>query len=77
MCLSNNSPIAKRVSIPGRPFSLIERRDLAVDPVPVDLPSQLRQLVLEVNDLVARNRWPDFVVSCFFGRIDRLTPLVQ
>jgi hypothetical protein len=37
MCLCNNNPIMKRVSIPGRPFSLVERCDLVVDPVPIDL----------------------------------------
>jgi hypothetical protein len=30
----------------------VERRDLAVDPVPVDLSGELRQLVLELDDLV-------------------------
>jgi len=37
----------------GRPAGLaIERRDLLIQPVPVDLAGQLRQLVLEVDDLV-------------------------
>jgi hypothetical protein len=37
---------------PGPPLRAVERRDLAIDPVPVDRTSELRQLVFEVDDLV-------------------------
>ena len=37
---------------PGPALVAVERRDLAVDPVPVDLAGELRQLVLQVDDLV-------------------------
>ncbi|MGY3079689.1 hypothetical protein ACVWZZ_006097 [Bradyrhizobium sp. LM6.10] len=47
------------------PVLAIERRDLAVDPVPIDLAGELNQLVLHVDDLVqpgpeqiARSRRP-------------------
>src|SRR6185312_15169510 len=52
MCLSNNSPIMKRVAIPGPAVLAVERRDLAVDPVPIDLAGKQNQLVLHVDDLV-------------------------
>src|SRR4051794_3836588 len=41
-----------RVSIPGLAILAVERRDLAVDPVPIDLAGELNQLVLHVDDLV-------------------------
>jgi hypothetical protein len=50
--LSNNSPIANRVGIPGRALVAIERGDLVIDKVPVNLAGELRQFVLEVDDLV-------------------------
>jgi hypothetical protein len=37
---------------PGPPLVTVKRRDLAVDIAPVDLPGELRQFVLEVDDLV-------------------------
>ncbi|MGY4600465.1 hypothetical protein ACVWXL_008211 [Bradyrhizobium sp. GM22.5] len=37
---------------PGPAILAIERRDLAVDPVPIDLAGELNQLVLHVDDLV-------------------------
>jgi hypothetical protein len=30
----------------------VERRDLAIDPIPIDLIGELRQLVFEVDDLI-------------------------
>ena len=38
--------------MPGLPLVAVERRDLAVDPGPVDLAAKLHQLVLHVDDLV-------------------------
>ena len=38
--------------MPGPPLVAVERRDLAVDPRPVDLAAELHQLVLHVDDLV-------------------------
>src|SRR5579863_1431908 len=37
---------------PGAAVLAVERRDLAVDPVPIDLAGQQNQLVLHVDDLV-------------------------
>jgi hypothetical protein len=37
---------------PRPPLVAIERRDLAIDPVPVDLAGELNQLVLHADDLV-------------------------
>ena len=56
------------------PLLAVERCDLAVDKVPIDLAGELRQLVLEVDDLVkrssrARNRSFEPIVLCFFGCI--------
>jgi hypothetical protein len=52
-------------------LAAVERRDLVVDPCPVDLAAKLRQLVLHVDDLVEpgpeKIAFP--IVSCFFGRI--------
>ncbi len=49
----------------------VERRDLAVDPVPIDLAGEQYQLVLRLMiwSSRARNRSFDPVVWCFFGRI--------
>jgi hypothetical protein len=44
--------MTNRVSIPGPALVAIERRDLAIDPVPVDLGGELHQLVLHVDDLL-------------------------
>jgi hypothetical protein len=59
------------VSDPGPALVAVERGDLAVDKVPIDLAGELRRFVLEVDDLVQprSNRSPDLVVSGFFGRI--------
>src|SRR4051794_2381792 len=49
----------------------VERRDLAVDPVPIDLAGKQNQLVLQVDDLVQPR--PEQIVRSrrlgFFGRI--------
>jgi len=37
---------------PGPALVAIERRNLAVDPLPVDLAGELHQLVLQVDDLI-------------------------
>lgn len=37
---------------PGPALVAVERRNLAVDPLPVDLAGELHQLVLEVDDLI-------------------------
>jgi len=37
---------------PGPTLVAVERRDLPIDPIPIDLASELRQLVLHVDDLV-------------------------
>ena len=50
--LKQQKPDRKPPLDPGPALLAVERRDLAVDPVPVDLLRQLRQLVLEVDDLV-------------------------
>jgi hypothetical protein len=52
----------------GRPLVAVERGDLAVDKVPVDLAGELC-LRLMIWSSHARNRSPDLVVSGFFGRI--------
>ena len=52
MCLSNSSPIMKRVFDAGPAVLAVERGDLAVDLVPIDLAGQQNQLVLHVDDLV-------------------------
>jgi len=56
---------------PGPANVAIERRDLAIDPVPVDLAGELHQLVLHVDDLVEPGAeqitFP--VVFAFCGRI--------
>jgi hypothetical protein len=45
MCLSGSRD-------PGPPLLAVERGDLAVEPVPIDLAGELRQFVLEVDDLI-------------------------
>jgi hypothetical protein len=52
----------------------IERRDLAIDPVPVDLAGELYQLMalLMICSSRARNRSPSPVVCGFLGRIAAL-----
>ena len=37
---------------PGPALVAVERRDLAIDPLPVDLAGELYQLVLQVDDLI-------------------------
>ena len=37
---------------PGPALVAVERRDLAVDPSPVELACELRQLVLHIDDLI-------------------------
>ena len=37
---------------PGPALVAVERRDLAVDPIPIDLARKLHQLVLHVDDLL-------------------------
>jgi hypothetical protein len=44
---------------PGPALVVIERRDLAIDPVPVDLAGELHQLVLRVDDLLRAWRETD------------------
>jgi hypothetical protein len=52
MYLSSKIPIAKRVSIPGRPFSLYSGAISPSIQSPVDRAGELRQLVLHIDDLV-------------------------
>jgi hypothetical protein len=56
---------------PGPALLAVERCDLAVDPIPVDRSCELCQPCLRsmIWSSRARNRSPDFVVACFFGRI--------
>jgi hypothetical protein len=69
--LSSNSPIANRVWDPGPALVAVERGDLAVDKAPIDLRGQLRQLVLQIDDLIEPR--PEQIVRtlalCCFGRI--------
>src|SRR5262245_66267104 len=51
MCLSSNSPITKRVSMPGRPLSLYSGA-ISSSIRPVDLAGKLHQLVPQIDDLV-------------------------
>jgi hypothetical protein len=37
---------------PGPTLVAIERRDFAIDPIPIDLAGELRQLVFEIDDLI-------------------------
>jgi hypothetical protein len=55
----------------GRAILAEERRDFAVDPVPIDPASELNQLVLHVDDLVQPRpeQVVDPVALCFFSRI--------
>src|SRR6188508_3413571 len=50
--LEQQKPDRKARLNPGPPLLAIQRRDLAIDPVPVDRTCELCQLVLEVDDLV-------------------------
>ena len=50
--LEQQKPDRKARLDPGSALVAVERRDLTVDPVPVDLLGQLRQFVSEVDDLV-------------------------
>ena len=50
--LEQQKPDHKARLDPGPSLVAVERRDLTVDKVPVDLAGELRQLVLEVDDLV-------------------------
>ena len=52
MCLSNNSPDHEAGLDPGSAILAVERCDLAVDPVPIDLAGKQNQLMLQVDDLV-------------------------
>ena len=52
MCLSSRQPDHEAGLDPGPALVAVERRDLAVDPLPVDLAGELHQLVLHVDDLV-------------------------
>lgn len=56
---------------PRPPVLAVERCDLAVDPVPIDLADEQNQHVLQIDDWSsrARSRSPDPVVLCFLGRI--------
>src|SRR5262249_29409110 len=71
ICLSKKSPITNCVAIPGRPPSLYSG---AISPsmnsqsiLPASCTSSC--LMLMIWSSRARNRSPDPVVSCFFGRI--------
>src|SRR6201984_3535066 len=71
MCLRKKSPITNCVAIPGRPPSLYSG---AISPsmnsqsiLPASCTSSC--LMLMIWSSRARNRSPDPVVSCFFGRI--------
>jgi hypothetical protein len=50
--LEQQQPDGKPRRDPGPPLLAVKRGDLAVDEVPVDLAGELRQFVLEVDDLV-------------------------
>src|ERR1700674_2580267 len=71
MCLSNKNPIAKRSSIPGRAFSLesgsISPSIKSQSILPASCASSCLRLMIWSSR--ARNRSPDIVVACFFGRI--------
>jgi hypothetical protein len=56
---------------PGPAMLAVERRDLAVDPVPIDLAGEPNQLVLHVADLVqpCQEQIIRFVILCLFGRV--------
>jgi hypothetical protein len=62
---------------PGPTLVAVERRNLVIDPVPVDLAGELHQLIPHVDDLVEppRNRSPSPVVCGFFGRIATSAPM--
>ena len=50
--LEQQQPDHERRRDPGPALVAVERRDLAIDKVPIDLAGELRQFVLEVDDLV-------------------------
>ena len=50
--LEQQEPDRKARLDPRSPLVAVERRDLAIDPVPVDRTCELCQFVPEVNDLV-------------------------
>ena len=50
--LEQQQPDRKARLDPGPALVAVERRDLAVDPVPIDLAGKQNQLVLQVDDLV-------------------------
>ena len=52
MCLSSRQPDHEAGLDPRPAVLAVERRDLAVDPVPIDLAGKQNQLVLQVDDLV-------------------------
>src|SRR5438067_12782191 len=56
---------------PGPALVAVERRDLAVEPFPIEFSGKLHQLVPQVDDLIepGPERSLASVVSCFFGRI--------
>jgi hypothetical protein len=71
MCLSKKSPITNRVAIPGGPLSLYSAASSpsmkSQSILPASCTSSCR--ILMIWSSRARNRSPDPVVSCFFGRI--------
>jgi hypothetical protein len=82
--LEQKKPDAEPGLDPRPALVAIERRNLAIDKVPVDLAGELHQLVPQIDDLVEpgaeqRNRSPSLVFFGFFGRIvplrcaDRIT----
>ena len=50
--LEQQEPDRKARLNPRPAFVAVERRDLAVDPIPIDCTRELSQLVLEIDDLV-------------------------
>ena len=72
--LEQQKPDDEAALDPGPPLVAVERRDLAIEPVPVDALGKLHQLVLMIWSSRARNRSPAPVGECFFGRITRPPP---
>ena len=50
--LEQQQPDHEACRYPGAPLLAVERCNLAIDEVPVDLAGELHQLVLHVDDLV-------------------------
>src|SRR3974390_563300 len=50
--LEQQKPNHKAGRYPGPALVAVERRDLAIDPIPVDLADELHHLVLHVDDLI-------------------------